>query len=402
MASMNPLISNQESSKSNLQVALHPLVLLSISDYITRHTLRNLPGPIVGALLGQQNGREISIEHAFECLMIKIDGEFSLNQSWFEERHEQMRDVHKEPQLEIIGWYTIMPSTGPQEIHLPIQRQILELYSDSALLLGFHSDAIVKDLPSGKLPLTIYESYFETDDNPSAGGEENEKEKDESQLPLRFKEVSFTIETGEAEMISIDFVARGGGNATATDSPEINFETNSKGKGSEQDNLNGTTSDSKAEKLGEEERILLREEEELIAYLTTKVNAIKMLQARIDLIASFLKKVHLSQDTIELNDKENSSSHHIILRSIQALLSRLALLVPVDSGAYEQELTSQQNDVNLVSLLSSITESTKEMRDVGMKHGIIENSKMMKKKSSNQRVGPSYKGLLNAGNLLPS
>ncbi|RKF83985.1 COP9 signalosome complex subunit 6 [Golovinomyces cichoracearum] len=402
MASVNPLISNQESSKSNLQVALHPLVLLSISDYITRHTLRNLPGPMVGALLGQQNGREISIEHAFECLMIKIDGEFSLNQSWFEERHEQMRDVHKEPQLEIIGWYTTMPSTGPQEIHLPIQRQILELYSDSALLLGFHSDAIVKDLPRGKLPLTIYESYFETDDNPSAGGEENEKEKDESQLPLRFKEVSFTIETGEAEMISIDFVARGGGNATATDSPEINFKTNSKGKGSEQDNLNRTTSDSKAEKLGEEERILLREEEELIAYLTTKVNAIKMLQARIDLIASFLKKVHLSKDTIELNDKENSSSHHIILRSIQALLSRLALLVPVDSAAYEQELTSQQNDVNLVSLLSSITESTKEMRDVGMKHGIIENSKMMKKKSSNQRVGPSYKGLLNAGNLLPS
>ncbi|TQS34999.1 hypothetical protein Golomagni_04595 [Golovinomyces magnicellulatus] len=401
MASVNPLISNQESSNSNLQVALHPLVLLSISDYITRHTLRNQTGPIVGALLGQQKGREISIEHAFECLVIKIDEEITLNQSWFEERMEQMRDVHKEPQLDIIGWYTTMPSIGPQAIHLPIHRQILELYSDSALLLGFHSDAIVRDLPSGKLPLTIYESYFETDDNPSTGGEQNEKKNGESQLPLRFKEVSFTIETGEAEMISIDFVARGGGNATATNSPEINFKPNSKGKGSEQDNSTGTTSDFKAEKFGEEERILLREEEELIASLTTKVNAIKMLQARIDLIASYLKKVHLSKDTIELNDKENSSSHHIILRSIQALLSRLTLLVPIDSVAYEQELNSQQNDVNLVSLLSAITESTKEMRDVGMKHGIIESSKM-KKNSSNQRVGPSYKGLLSAGNLLPS
>ncbi|KAF4438158.1 cop9 (constitutive photomorphogenic) subunit 6 [Fusarium albosuccineum] len=61
----NPLLSSQKSSE--LQAVLHPLVLLTISDYITRHTLRQQQGPIIGALLGQQNGREITIEHAFEA-----------------------------------------------------------------------------------------------------------------------------------------------------------------------------------------------------------------------------------------------------------------------------------------------------------------------------------------------
>lgn len=85
----NPLLSSQKSSDSSLQVALHPLVLLTISDYITRHTLRNQKGPIVGALLGQQNGREITIEHAFECLLVDAEGETLLNKSWFEDRLQQ-------------------------------------------------------------------------------------------------------------------------------------------------------------------------------------------------------------------------------------------------------------------------------------------------------------------------
>jgi COP9 signalosome complex subunit 6 len=64
-SSEGSLLSAQKSSQ--LQAVLHPLVLLTISDYITRHTLRGQKGPIIGALLGQQNGREITIEHAFDC-----------------------------------------------------------------------------------------------------------------------------------------------------------------------------------------------------------------------------------------------------------------------------------------------------------------------------------------------
>lgn len=85
----NSLLSTQKSSDSGLQVALHPLVLLTISDYITRHTLRQQTGPVVGALLGQQNGREITIEHAFECLLTTEEDEVKLSPLWFEARLQQ-------------------------------------------------------------------------------------------------------------------------------------------------------------------------------------------------------------------------------------------------------------------------------------------------------------------------
>jgi len=84
------LLVSSKSSDSGLQVLLHPLVLLNISDHITRHTARQQHGPIVGALLGQQQGRTISLEHVFECNVITgPDGDILLHQTWFEDRLKQ-------------------------------------------------------------------------------------------------------------------------------------------------------------------------------------------------------------------------------------------------------------------------------------------------------------------------
>lgn len=85
------------------------------------------------------------------------------------------------------------------------------------MLLAVHPSQIASDSSSGgKLPLTIYESIFEGDNvaEASAAGQTG----DERQaLHIRFRELPYTIETGEAEMISVDFVARGAGNAMAID-----------------------------------------------------------------------------------------------------------------------------------------------------------------------------------------
>lgn len=69
MTTPHSSLSNHPST-SGLQIALHPLALLTVSDYITRHTLRNGKGPIIGALLGTQSGREIAIENAYELLVL--------------------------------------------------------------------------------------------------------------------------------------------------------------------------------------------------------------------------------------------------------------------------------------------------------------------------------------------
>lgn len=211
------LLSAHKSSDSGLIINVHPLVLLTISDYITRHTLRRLTQPIAGALLGQQSGRSVSLEHAFEVLLEPNDeGSYVLHEAWFKDRLQQYRDVHQVPLLELVGWFTTAPATGPEALHVPIQQQILQSYNETAVLLAFHPAGVLNGkIAGGKLPLTIYESVFES----GGDGEDfmDTGEKEVGGLELRFRELPYSIETGEAEMISVDFVARGGGNATAVD-----------------------------------------------------------------------------------------------------------------------------------------------------------------------------------------
>lgn len=73
-------------STSGLQIALHPLALLTISDYITRHTLRKQAGPMVGALLGTQEGRDIAIEHAYEIITLVDKDQVRIDEEWFDNK----------------------------------------------------------------------------------------------------------------------------------------------------------------------------------------------------------------------------------------------------------------------------------------------------------------------------
>ena len=296
-----------------------------------------------------------------------------------------MKDVHKVPALDLVGWYTILSSSGPQPIHLPIHRQILESYNESAILLGFHPQSVLEGSVGGKLPLTIYESNYEAEDAAAEVGEDKEMKDGESQLGLKFKELPYSVETGEAEMISVDFVARGGGNATAVNSSPA------KAKPAEDVKGKGKTRSEKARAEEEPKKdALSREDEELIASLTAKANAVKMLHARINLIATYLQNLPPSSSYVSDNVPEdvsvgadsNSNNYtqvnHAVLRSIQALLSRLSLLIPADSAAFQQELMSEQNDVSLVSLLGTMTQSIRDAREMGKKFSVVEAGKHTK------------------------
>lgn len=93
-----PSLVSQKLSDSGRYVQLHPLVLLTISDHLTRHTARQQKGPVLGALLGQQNGQEITLEHAFECFTTTgSDGEIRLPDSWFEQRLQQCQYTFPAP-----------------------------------------------------------------------------------------------------------------------------------------------------------------------------------------------------------------------------------------------------------------------------------------------------------------
>jgi COP9 signalosome complex subunit 6 len=116
-----------------------------------------------------------------------------------------------------VGWFTLGPRSGPEPHILPIHSHLSELYTESPLLVLFHpEDAFSEATAAGKLPLTLYEPISET-----VTSDPNDKAMDidgaVQAKSTKFKELVYSIETGEAEMISVDFVARGGGNATAVE-----------------------------------------------------------------------------------------------------------------------------------------------------------------------------------------
>lgn len=220
----NTTLLSSKVSDSGLQAHLHPLVLLTVSDLIAVRALRREEGPVVGAIFGQQKGREISLEHATACQVIQADdGSVKLHDVWFKDRVQQIRDVHKAPALDLVAWFTTAPPSGPEPQHLAIHEYILKEHNETALLLAFHPSKVLAGAQvGGKLPLTIYESVYESSQDAGkaiaedAGGDNRmEIEGQEAHLELKFRELPYSVETGEAEMIGVDYIARGAGNATA-------------------------------------------------------------------------------------------------------------------------------------------------------------------------------------------
>ena len=392
--SRNPLVSSSKTSDSRQSVQLHPLVLLTISDYITRHTVRNQEGPIVGAILGRQHGRNITMEHAFEC---KTDanqaGVVTLNTAWFHMRLQQFRDVHKVPTLDLVGWFTLTPTSGPQQAHLPIHHQLADAYNESVLFLAFHASSLQEStsLSGDKLPITVYEPVYEA--GPSDGDKVMEASGEAAALSLRFRELPYNIETGDAEMIGVDFVAKGSANATAipqSADAKVQIESKDKGKAP----ANGEVKDQVFADY------LTPEEEDLIATISSKANTIRMLHRRLSLFRKYL----LSLPPCYLNDPSvapcevNKQISHPILRSIAALLARLPLLLPhtpadtsstVDiegqmtgkSSLYEQESAAQASDVAMISLLGTLGGTIQKADQM------IKKAKTVEHESNKQRGG---------------
>lgn len=290
-----------------------------------------------------------------------------------------MTTVHKERGLELVGWYTLLPASGPTPAILPIHSQILSGWNESTLLLGFHPQEVLNHSVGGKLPLTIYESSWEVDDAKNGHDGDDKKMDDESVLRLRFREVPYSVETDEAEMISLNYVAGGGGSASAKDErPSRSVESTGKGKRrlveSEADEIRRNAQH-------DADDALSREDEETIAALTAKANAIKMLHSRIRLLAVYLERLPPSFVNGEHGDAESMETDStvpslVILRQIQALVARLDLVIPSDRDAFDRETLQQSNDVQLFGLLNSVVQSLSHARDVGRKSSIVEASKL--------------------------
>eukprot|EP01059_Diplonema_ambulator_P036225 TRINITY_DN895_c0_g1_i4.p1 TRINITY_DN895_c0_g1~~TRINITY_DN895_c0_g1_i4.p1 ORF type:complete len:310 (+),score=62.99 TRINITY_DN895_c0_g1_i4:34-930(+) len=180
--------------KSILEVRLHPLVVLNISDHWTRaKVVQNEPQKVVGALLGVQTGRVIEVHTSFE-LVVKPDKDQqggTLDTKYLEDKKSHYTQVF--PTYDLVGWYTTGKALtdGDTSLHKTVMR-----YNESPLLM------LMDTQPPGNassLPVFIYETVVTVkNDTPK----------------YSFCKVPYVVESEESERISIDNVAHGTGSAS--------------------------------------------------------------------------------------------------------------------------------------------------------------------------------------------
>ncbi|THH17396.1 hypothetical protein EW146_g3399 [Bondarzewia mesenterica] len=303
------------STLSGLSLSLHPLPILNISEHLTRlrlQTKSNRPF-VLGALLGTQNGREVDIVNSFELAVEegeKVDHAFLIS------RRDQYKQVF--PSLEFIGWYTVAQAPTPR--HIALHEQFIAYSSTPLLLILQPSSAAGPSDASGQLPLKAYEPTIEIRDRSSRSV---------------FIEAPFSVETGEAERIAVDWTARGGEGGTSR-------------------------------KCGHTPRMISVLKSGPLAlqvesHLQNQRAAVKMLHDRIVILVQYIKDATAGK---ALKD-------HATLRSLTALL---ASLPASENKGFREEFDTEYEDVQLTAYLSTLTKSASTLNDLVDKHIVMNTS----------------------------
>ncbi|KIY67592.1 COP9 signalosome subunit 6 [Cylindrobasidium torrendii FP15055 ss-10] len=300
------------STTSGLSISLHPLPILNISEHLTRRKLQtNDRTPfVIGALLGTQQGRDVEIVNTFELAM-EEDGK-TVDHAFLVSRRDQYKQVF--PSLEFIGWYTITPSVTSK--HIALHNQFTGHCATPLLLVLSSSN----DTPSSdqSLPFKAYEPTFELRERVSR---------------VVFVEAPYTVETGEAERIAVDWTARGGGSGTSLES-----------------------------------------------HLQTQRAAVKMLHDRILVLVQYVTEVVAG----------SAKKDHSILRSISALV---ASLPASENKLFREEFDTEYEDVQITAYLSSLTKSTNILNDIVDKHLLVTSGKEEKMGGGGPRRRPGGGGM---------
>ncbi|KAG1517117.1 hypothetical protein G6F53_001620 [Rhizopus delemar] len=272
------IVSNLQSS-SGLSISVHPLVLLNISDHYTRIRLQNPSiienGRVFGALLASQSGRDIDIVNSFELpFQLAEDGvNHLLDKTFLLYKLDQLKQVF--PTLDFMGWYSI--GIQPTELDLKLHEQ--------------------------QFDIEFYEPIMDMVDG--------------NYTRLVFIKTSYKLETGEAERIAIDHVAK----------------------------PSSTTSDTS---LGNA----------LVSHLTTQRNAIAMLHSRIQFLHEYLQDVKSGLMPVD----------HNLLRQISSVCKRSTVL---EKKAFDDQFSTEYNDVLLVAYLASITKGLNIVNDLTDKFNLV-------------------------------
>lgn len=84
----------EESGSGAVDVFLHALVVINISDHFTRERVNNpktAKHRIFGALLGQQTGRIVHVYNSFELICTDVNGQLIIDTEYLKTKKEQCK-----------------------------------------------------------------------------------------------------------------------------------------------------------------------------------------------------------------------------------------------------------------------------------------------------------------------
>jgi len=281
---------------STLEIKLHPLVIINISDHWTRAKVQNnVKNPrVVGAIVGIQNGRTVEIFNSYELAykeegsLVNIDLEYLMMKS------EQFKKVFAT--YDFLGWYST--GSGVTQDDLTTQKQLSEINESPLYLL---LDTVAASRPETKdIPISIMESEIRIiSDQPT----------------MFFSKVPYQIESGEAERISVDHIAR------ITPSGDSNTS-------------------------------------QISTHLTGIHNSIGMLATRLRILKSFLEAVKSGKIAADPG----------LLRQLGSLCNQLPAL---HSDELKNDFIVEFNDSLLITYLASITKGTNGMNEMIDKFNVV-------------------------------
>jgi COP9 signalosome complex subunit 6 len=253
---------------------------------------------------------------------------------------------------------------------------------------------VLDPVPGNPLPITIYESNLEAEDSieeTQPQGEDQQMKDSEaaSKLVLRFRELPYSTETGEAEMIAMQFIREGVAHATREVDSKQSTTADKKGKGKQP----AASQPEQPQAPLDADANLSKDELEQISALQTKGNAIKMMHDRIGLLIAYLERldpsfVNSSQfppaGTAPGGNYLPPSAN--ILRQIQALVTNIELVTPAQQDQLEKEMLQETNDVRLISMIRDMFTTVSDLRDVGKKFAVAESNRTQKGRQAQDRL----------------
>ena len=174
----------------SLNVIVHPLVFLNVSDHHTRaRVLGGKTRKVIGCLFGKQTGRNLEIFNSFELdykTSDKKPGSIEVGEHFIKKQSDMLKQLF--PEFEVIGWYSTSVKGEPEEIDVEIHK-VIQKYNENPIYLIMNVNAP----PGREIPLSLYEG------NTQIAG---------TQPIFTFQKVQYQIASLPAERVAVESVAK--------------------------------------------------------------------------------------------------------------------------------------------------------------------------------------------------